>query len=75
MCVVVLCFFPLAGGDRRGKMMGRTSIMPKELSLMANKALPFMDFRGGRPVAVPRLQFDTKLVKLRKASVWYSVAP
>jgi len=56
-------------------MMGRTSIMPKELSLMANKALPFMDFRGGRPVAVPRLQFDTKLVKLRKASVWYSVAP
>ena len=59
------------GRERRWE--GRTSVMSKELSLMASKALPFMEFRGERPVAAPRLQFSNKLVELRKASVWYSV--
>ena len=40
---------------------------------MPSKALPFIELRGGRPVAVPRLQFGIKLGVLRKAAVWYSV--
>jgi hypothetical protein len=50
--------------------------MGKEISscFMPSKALPFMDFRGGRPVTVPRLQFGTKFLELRKAAVWYKFA-